>query len=181
MTDVSKVSVALSSGLEIRTLSSGTFVFTNFLSRDQAYDMVHKVMWSFADADSARPAPVALGFSGERYLFVRVNAARPSSSANALRSGMSDCFVKLTVGQYEARTYTVENSSSPQFDVVCAFPCSVLDPASDSLLITLCNEHMNGNADTLGDRCISLKATPAAPAQVRGCLMLVPPCMNLSS
>jgi len=164
MTDVSKVNVAALSGLEIRTLTNGAFVFTNFLSRDQAYDMVLGVMWSFADADSAQPAPIALGFSGERYLFVRVNAARPSSSANAPKSGLRNCFVRLAVGQYEARTVTVENSSSPQFGAVCIFPCSVLDPACDSLTVSLLNESARGQGEPLGERCLGLKATAAAPA-----------------
>jgi hypothetical protein len=167
MTEVVKVSVALSSALEIRTLSSGTLLFTNFLSRDQAHDLASKVMWGFAEAGNARPAPVALGFSGERYLFVRVNAARPSATADALQSGMSDCFVKLTVGAYTARSATVENSSSPQFGAVCVFPCTVLDPSSDLLSVSLHNEGMNGAAQLLGDLPISLSGTPAAPAQVR--------------
>jgi hypothetical protein len=164
MTEVVKVSVALASALEIRTLSSGTLLFTNFLSRDQAHDLASKVMWGFGDAANARPAPVALGFSGERYLFVRVNAARPCASADAAHIGMSDCFVKLAVGAYTARSLTVENSSAPQFGAVCVFPCTVLDPSSDLLSISLHNESINGSAQLLGDLPISLSGTPAAPA-----------------
>jgi hypothetical protein len=167
MTDVVKVSVALSSALEFRTLSSGSLLFTNFLSRDQAHELASKVMWGFSEASTTRPAPVALGFAGERYLFVRVNSARPCATGNGFTSGMSDCFVKLSVGSYTARSFTVENSSSPQFDTVCVFPCSVLDPASDLLTISLHNETLNGGMDTLGDLPISLTGTKAAPAQAR--------------
>jgi hypothetical protein len=71
------------------------------------------------------------------------------------------------VGSYTARSFTVENSSSPQFDTVCVFPCSVLDPASDLLTISLHNETLNGGMDTLGDLPISLTGTKAAPAQAR--------------
>ena len=166
MTDVAKVSVGMAAGLEVRTMSTGSVVFTNFLSRDQAYDLVHKVMWSFADAtDTPRPAPIALGFSGERYLFVRVNTARPSSGVNPLKSGIRDCFVQLTAGQYEIRTLTVENSSAPAFDTVCVFPCSVLDPGNDCLSVTLSNEAMSGQNQVMGERLISLAGTPAAPTQ----------------
>ena len=147
MTDVVKLTVSLSSALEIRTLSSGALVFTNFLSRDQAYDLATKVMWAFHEAGSVRTAPVALGFSGERYLFVRISAARPCSSAAARTSGMSDCFVKLSVGNYMARSVTVENSASPQFDTVCVFPCTVVDPATDLLTVSLHNESMTGAAE----------------------------------
>lgn len=167
MTDVVKTTVALTSALEIRTLSSGSLLFTNFLSRDQAHELASKVMWAFSDATSARPSPVALGFSGERYLFVRVNSARPSSSAEALHSGMSDCFVKLCVGNYTARSLTVENSTSPQFDTVLVFPCTVIDPSSDLLTVSLHNENMNGGAQLLGDLPISLSGVKAAPTQVR--------------
>ena len=167
MTDVAKVHVGMASGLEVRTMSTGSAVFTNFLSRDQAYDLVHKVMWSFTDAaDTPRPAPIALGFSGERYLFVRVNTARPSAGVNPLKSGIRDCFMHLVAGQYEIRTPTVENSSSPAFDTVCVFPCSVLDPGNDSLLVTLVNEGVNGQTQVMGDRLIALAGTPAAPTQL---------------
>ncbi len=168
ITDVLKVTVALTSSLEIRTLTSGPILFTNFLSRDQAHELISRVMWGFHEASSSeRPVPVALGFSGERYLFVRINAARPSASGTALKTGMSDCFVKLSVGSYTARTFTVENSASPQFDTVCVFPCTVIDPASDLLTISLHNESMNGANKVLGDLPISLAGTKAAPSQVR--------------
>ena len=165
MSDVSKLTVALTSAIEIRTMSAGPLLFTNFLSRDQAYDLACRVMWGSGDATNSRPAPVALGFSGERYLFVRINSARPCVSGQALNIGMSDCFVNLSVGSYAVRSMTVENSASPQFDTVVVFPCSVLDPNSDLLTVGLYNEALNGSAELLGDLPISLKGTKAAPAQ----------------
>jgi hypothetical protein len=33
-------------------------------------------MWDHGEAPAARPPPLAFGFAGERYLFVRVSAAR---------------------------------------------------------------------------------------------------------
>ena len=165
ISDVTKQTVALTSAIEIRTMSTGALLFTNFLSRDQAYDLACRVMWGSGDVSNSRPAPVALGFSGERYLFVRINSARPCASGQALNSGMSDCFVNLSVGSYAVRSLTVENSASPQFDTVCVFPCSVLDPTSDLLTVGLYNEALNGGSDLLGDLPISLKGTKAAPTQ----------------
>ena len=165
ISDVSKMIVAQTSAIEIRTMSAGPLLFTNFMSRDQAYDLACRVMWgSGGDVGNSRPAPVALGFSGERYLFVRINSARPCASGQGLNSGMSDCFVNLSVGSYSVRSLTVENSTSPQFDTVCVFPCTVLDPMSDLLTISLNNESMNGGSELLGDLPISLKGTKAAPA-----------------
>ena len=168
ISDVSKLTVALTSAIEIRTMSAGPLLFTNFLSRDQAYDLTCRVMWGSSDLSNSRPEPVALGFSGERYLFVRINSARPCASGQALNSGMSDCFVNLSVGTYSVRSLTVENSTSPQFDTVCVFPCSVLDPATDLLTVSLYNERLNGGSEMLGDLPISLKGTKAAPTQAWG-------------
>jgi len=156
MTDVLKVSVGLSSGLEIRTLGGGSTVLTNFMSRDAAFDVVHKVMWDHGEAPGARPQPVAWGFAGERYLFVRVASSRGAGASVAGNLSLS-----LSVGRHEARSRPAALlAGGASHDFVAVFPCSAMDPGRDALTLRL---HC-GN-DVVGEAEVSLAAAPSAPWQ----------------
>ena len=164
VTDVRKLPGLLPpSAILIKTLNEEDIVFGSFLARDKAYDLLTKILWDFSDDAKHRPPPVAVGFGGERYIFVQISSAR-GPVGGPVGSQTHDAFCRVRIGQYESRTPTAENSpAAPRFNTVCCFPATMFNPATDKVQVTVFNEGFDGEDLLVGHKTLPLAGIRAVP------------------